>query len=231
MFRKASFSVTWLAARRHRPVRPLAEPSSRTATSRPDERRAPVRAGRGSSLGGFAPLRLAGAWKVAVDDPRFGGVSALAVDRGELLALTDSGTVIRFRAPGAVGRGLRSRSCRTGPGRPVQAQPRQRRLWRAIPPAAAGGWRSRIGTQLWLYDRDFRRCARAHRSRPDRWRANNAASKAMVADGDDLLLFPESGQCESAADRRREPRELPIANAARQHRRCRRVCRTAGCCW
>ena len=37
---------------------------------------------------GFAPLRLAGAWKVTVADSRFGGVSALAVDSAELGALT-----------------------------------------------------------------------------------------------------------------------------------------------
>ena len=35
---------------------------------------------------GFAPLRLAGAWKIASEDPRWGGISALAVDRSELLA-------------------------------------------------------------------------------------------------------------------------------------------------
>ena len=49
--------------------------------------------------GGFAPLRLAGAWQLTSDDRRLGGVSALAVDRGRLLALTDSGVLIRFAAP------------------------------------------------------------------------------------------------------------------------------------
>src|SRR5512141_2459047 len=48
----------------------------------------------------FAPLRLAGAWKLTSNDPRFGGISALAIDRGRLLALTDSGVLIRFR-PGS----------------------------------------------------------------------------------------------------------------------------------
>src|SRR5687768_13469181 len=35
------------------------------------------------------PLRLAGAWKVSVADPRFGGISSLAMDRGRFLAVSD----------------------------------------------------------------------------------------------------------------------------------------------
>ena len=47
----------------------------------------------------FGPLRLAGAWKLTSTDERFGGVSALAIDRGQLLALTNSGVLIRFNRP------------------------------------------------------------------------------------------------------------------------------------
>jgi len=50
---------------------------------------------------GFAPLRLAGAWRVISPEPRMGGVSALALDGDHLLALTDSGVMIRLPRPGA----------------------------------------------------------------------------------------------------------------------------------
>ena len=66
---------------------------------------------------GFKPLRLVGAWQVEIDDPRFGGVSALALDGEALLALTDSGTVIRFPRPGDGGKAF-IRDLPAGPGIP-----------------------------------------------------------------------------------------------------------------
>jgi len=38
---------------------------------------------------GFSPLKLVGAWKLTSDDPRFGGLSALAIDRGHLPGTTN----------------------------------------------------------------------------------------------------------------------------------------------
>ena len=49
---------------------------------------------------GLAPYKLVGAWQLTSDDPRFGGISALAIDRGRMIGLSDSGVVIRFSAPG-----------------------------------------------------------------------------------------------------------------------------------
>ena len=51
--------------------------------------------------GAVAPLRLAGAWRLTAPDPRFGGLSALAIDRGALLAQSDSAVLYRFPRPGA----------------------------------------------------------------------------------------------------------------------------------
>ena len=45
------------------------------------------------------PLRLAGAWELTAADPRFGGVSALAIDARRFLAVSDLGAVIRFDPP------------------------------------------------------------------------------------------------------------------------------------
>ena len=54
-------------------------------------------------VAGEAAKVLAGkglrAWHLTADDARFGGLSALAVQDGELIALTDSGVVVRFVPP------------------------------------------------------------------------------------------------------------------------------------
>lgn len=46
-------------------------------------------------------LRLLGAWAVAVDDPRFGGESALVFEHGRLLALSDFAVLTTLPLPGA----------------------------------------------------------------------------------------------------------------------------------
>ena len=66
----------------------------------------------------FAPLRLVGAWRLSADDPRFGGVSALAIDDAGLIALTDSGAVIRFARPSGTVGPATIRDVPGGPGRP-----------------------------------------------------------------------------------------------------------------
>lgn len=141
---------------------------------------------------GFAPLGLAGAWKVEIADPRFGGVSALAIDRRQLLALTDSGTVIRFPMPGRSGRAL----VRDLPGGPGNSDFKRHRDSEALvrDPAGRGWWVAfEQWNQLWLYDPEFRRA----RSRIDlgrqRWRRNQGI-EAMVADAGGLRLFPEPGR-------------------------------------
>src|SRR6478752_2409590 len=45
------------------------------------------------------PFHLAGAWQISAPDKRFGGISALAIDRGRFLAVTDRGAVARFDPP------------------------------------------------------------------------------------------------------------------------------------
>lgn len=98
MFRKASF-ISGLAVaaaifgtagyfRSHRP--PLDLSSARVAL-----RYQPVAIGAMPS-----PARLVGAWEVTAADARFGGVSGLAIDRGRLLALTDTGMLLWLDRPG-----------------------------------------------------------------------------------------------------------------------------------
>ena len=147
----------------------------------------PIR--RGSLSGGW---RVAGAWRVSSDDPRFGGVSALAVDGDELVALTDFGSVIRFAKPGSGE--VRARIAEVSPG------PRTTWLkanWDieavARDPLGRGWWASfEHPGELWLYQPGFRRAL--ERIRLGRFaRSGNRGIEGVTSDGGDLLLFAESG--------------------------------------
>lgn len=140
--------------------------------------------------GGFAPLRLAGAWAVRVADPRFGGISGLAVEGGRLLALSDSGTVFRLPRPGA-GNSADVRDLPDGPGSPGFKRNRDSEAL-ALDPAGRGWWVAFENRhQLWLYDLGFRRpLARIELGR--RWPPNSGI-EAMLAIRGGLLLFAEGG--------------------------------------
>lgn len=140
---------------------------------------------------GFAPLRLVGVWKMEVDDPRFGGISALALDGGQLMALTDSGSIIRFPPPGRGGRAF-VRDLPAGPGIPQFKINRDTEAL-ARDPAGRGWWVAyEHWHQLWLYDPGFRRALTRTDLGKDRWGANRGL-EGIVATPDGLLLFPEPG--------------------------------------
>jgi len=141
---------------------------------------------------GFAPLRLAGVWEVEVADDRFGGVSALAVDGRRLLALTDSGTVVRLPKPGHLGTAVvhdlgvgpansRFKSSRDSEG--LARDPAGRGWW-----VAFENW-----DQLWLYDDAFITASKRIDLGGSGWRHNRGV-EGMIARADALLLFPESGR-------------------------------------
>lgn len=139
-----------------------------------------------------APLRLAGAWKLTSGDPRFGGVSALAIDRGRMVGLSDSGVVIRFSAPGQPPGPARIGELPDGPGsggfkhnRDSEALLRD--------PGGRGWWVAfENRDELWLYDRDFGRALERIQLGDHGWPENRGVEGA-AADGQSLLLFPEGG--------------------------------------
>ena len=138
----------------------------------------------------LAPLQLAGAWELSSSDPRFGGISALAIDRGRLLALTDSGVLIRFHP--------RAGQAQIGelPGGPRSGAFKRNRDSEALlrDPHGRGWWVAFENRhELWLYDRDFRRALQRIPLGERGWRANRGVEGA-VADGDGLLLFEEAGE-------------------------------------
>lgn len=144
------------------------------------------------SSGKLAPLSLAGAWEVTSADPRVGGVSALAVDGPWLLALTDSGAIVRFARPGS---GEREASVFELPDGPASGRRKSHRDSEALLRDPAGrGWLVTFESrhQLWLYDQAFGK-ALAHASLRRLRLPSNSGIEGVAADRGALLLFPESG--------------------------------------
>ena len=140
-----------------------------------------------------APLRLAGAWELAAQDPRFTGLSALALDHGQLLAVSDKGAVIRFDFPTKQRPTAWLADLRIGPGPWGKKWSRDAESL-APDPGGRGWW---VGYEqihsLWLYDPTFQRAIRSiNLDRPDWW--DNRGAEGLVADGDGLLVTAENGR-------------------------------------
>lgn len=137
-----------------------------------------------------APLRLAGAWHLTAPDPRFGGLSALAIDRGGLLALNDNGVSFRFTPPGTGRSSVTIRDIPDGPGSGSRKSHRDSESL-AIDGAGRGWW---VGfeesNQLWLYSEDFARTLARIDFGKRRW-PHNSGIEAMIDRPDGLLLVPE----------------------------------------
>ena len=161
--------------------------------ARPSRRPAPAAIVTGRADAVRLPSGDARAWRLAADDPRFGGLSALAFDEGKLLALTDSGVVVRFAPPRPGSQALQFalRDLPAGPGSPQRKSARDSEsLLRD--PRGRGWW---VGFEtvhsLWLFDRHFDRALERRRLDVD-WPANKG-SEALVALGDAVAALPEMG--------------------------------------
>src|SRR5690606_15457194 len=118
-----------------------------------------------------------------------GGISALASDRGRLLALTDSGTLVRLPRPGQ-GNRASLRDLPSGPGNPGFKRNRDSEAL-ARDPAGRGWWVAfEQWHQLWLFDAGFDRVLGRIDLGRGRWRANRGV-EAMAADPAGLILFAE----------------------------------------
>ena len=132
------------------------------------------------------------AWRLTAPDRRFGGLSALAVERGELIALTDSGVVVRFAAPGA-GEQLRIalHDLPDGPGSALRKSGRDSES--LLADRHGRGWW--VGYEnrhsLWLFDRTFGRVLAQRRLDVD-W-SSNSGGEALVAGAAGVMVLPENG--------------------------------------
>ncbi|MFL6863354.1 MAG: esterase-like activity of phytase family protein, partial [Allosphingosinicella sp.] len=147
---------------------------------------------RRTALGPFIYL---GGWALSSNDPRFGGLSALHVEGGAVLAFSDAGWRVRFPVPrGAVG------TMRAEVG-PLPAGPGSglRKTDRDIESMWAEGDRIWLGFErrnaVWRYDRrTWRASAAAAPPAMARW-PRNRGPEAMVrlADGRFLVFAEGSG--------------------------------------
>jgi hypothetical protein len=139
---------------------------------------------------GFGDLRLEGAWEVTSCDPRFGGVSALALTNDQLIALSDSGGVVRFAKPNGPQQRATIGELPGGPGAPgfkynrdseaLVADPRGRGWWIAF----------ENRDQLWLYDAALRRVVQ--RVTLSRF-PQNRGIEGVAATGRSIAIAPEQG--------------------------------------
>lgn len=144
---------------------------------------------RRTRIGGLDYL---GGWILTADDKRFGGLSALHIDGEAATALSDSGTIIDFRAPPAATSAI---TIRTLSGFPGKSGTKTDRDSESLAMAGGEAW---IGFErfnaIWRYDR--RNWHAETDARPPamrRWRTNSGA-EAMVRLRDGRFLVFGEGQ-------------------------------------
>ncbi len=144
----------------------------------------------------FEPLRVpgaSGAWAVEVDDPRFGGVSALALVGGRLLALTDSGVLVTLPRPGQIGRAA-LRELPAGPGSPERKSARDSESL-ARDPREGRWW---VGFEnshsVWTYDSGFKGGRQRIDLAGEGWPVNRGIEALVARRSGELLLLPEAAR-------------------------------------
>jgi hypothetical protein len=147
-------------------------------------------------IGQAEPVRMRSGmrgWRLSAPDRRFGGLSALAIDGGALVALTDSGVVVRFTPPQGASEQLRItlHDLPAGPGSAMRKAARDSESL-ARDPAGRGWW---VGFEnrhsLWLYDDRFRSVRQSRRLNVP-WSVNRGA-EALVVENQQVMALPENG--------------------------------------
>ena len=142
-----------------------------------------------------AGARLAGAWRLRADDQRFGGLSALAVDRGALLALSDSGVTVRFPPPTSATQRLPAQiaDLPQGPGDPHLKGSRDSE---ALTSDGAGNWwvAFEVHHWLWIYLKGFKAGFWAVNLEEQGLGTNKGIEALARLDANHLGAFPEAGQ-------------------------------------
>jgi hypothetical protein len=142
-------------------------------------------------------LHFLGGWALSSDSARFGGLSTLHVESGQVAALSDGGTLFRFALP--AGRGhepVRIDPLIEGPGTPTRKSNRDTESMVILGPWLWAGfehhnmiWRYRLG--------DLGAASSAQPGLMREWRSNSGAEgMARLADGR-FLVF-----CEGLSDNR-----------------------------
>lgn len=143
-------------------------------------------------VGGLSWL---GGWEIESNDPRFGGISALHVEGGEVMALSDAGTLMRFRVSSDVP-DMEISPLSAGPG---SADVKGDRDSESM---VVEGGRVWVGFErsnsIWRYDlKDWRPRSSARPAAMRRWRSNRGAEAMVRLPGGRFLVFSEGGGGES----------------------------------
>lgn len=140
-----------------------------------------------------SPLLLVGAWDVKAEDGRFGGLSALALDDGRFLAVSDRGAVVRFDPPSVRQPRVWLADLREGPGDRGEK-------WTRDAESLAPDWKGRgwwVGYEqrhsLYLYDANFGLALAGIDLRRRSW-PNNRGAEGLLAEGRQLLVIAENGR-------------------------------------
>jgi len=140
-------------------------------------------------------LDYLGGWRIRSNDPRFGGISAMHVEDGRVLAVSDAGSLIRFPLLDAGSGPGRIDAIPDGPGAGGRKKDRDAEVM------TVEGNRAWIGFErhnsLWRYDRDgWRATAMAVPRAMRKWRANaGSEGMARLVDGR-FLVFSEGNRGE-----------------------------------
>lgn len=138
-------------------------------------------------------LEYLGGWRLSSNDPRFGGLSAIHVEAGRIVAVSDAGTIAEFGLPSASNiLPLRMRVLREGPG------PLERKSNRDAEAMAIDGANAWIGFEnrnaVWRYARPGWKSQASARPAAMRDWHDNRGSEAMIRLPDGrFLVFAESG--------------------------------------
>jgi hypothetical protein len=137
------------------------------------------------------PLRLDGAWSLTSNDPRFGGLSALHVEGGQVTAFSDSGWLIRFPLSGKAATVRAQISL--APGMGASADSKADRDVEAMAVLGPLAWVMLERRNLAIrYRRDtWQRDSYAEPKAMKDWRANNGGEAMLRLPDGRFLVFSE----------------------------------------
>ncbi len=147
----------------------------------------------------YTPVRLsgeaqgvgiAGAWRIDSKERRIGALSALAIDGPMLVAINDSGVVIRLSRPGTARPIAALHDLPDGPGDPRR---KSRRDSEAVLRLANGDWLVAFENRhvVWRYDSAFRRGRQTISFGSERWPTNRGIEAMTVGRDGTLVAIPE----------------------------------------
>lgn len=141
----------------------------------------------------LGPLRLLGGWQIKGSDPRLGGLSAMAVEEGGILALSDAGWIIELPLPvdGPAAAGIRP--VPDGPGSPSDKRDRDTESLVVKDDAIWFGFERH--NMVWQFRRsDWTTTARGAPAGMRGWGLNSGAEAMVRFDDGRFLVFAEGRQ-------------------------------------